>query len=252
MISPEQALAVIPAELRDPLLAEHRLIVQHYMERKWRPAELSGGHFCEIVYTILDGHAKGAYAASPSKPSNFPDACKRLENNASAPRSFQILIPRLLPALYEVRNNRGVGHTGGDVDPNHMDSVLVLSIANWVMAELIRVFHQLHVVEAQQVVDLLVERRIPTVWQAGDMRRVLDTSLKLSDQVLLLIASAPAQVATDDLYKWTGYENRGYFNRTLKELHKSRFVELANDEKAIQILPPGSKYVDGTLMPKYV
>jgi len=252
MISPAQALAAIPAGLRDPLLAEHRLIVQHYMERKWRPAELSGGHFCEIVYTILDGHAKNAYAASPNKPNNFADACKRLENNASVPRSFQILIPRLLPALYEVRNNRGVGHTGGEVDPNHMDSVLVLSIANWVVAELIRVFHQLPVAEAQQVVDQLVERRIPTVWQAGDMRRVLDTSLRLTDQVLLLIASAPAHVATDELYTWTGYGNRSYFNKTLRDLHKSRFVELSADEKSIQILPPGSKHVEEKLMAKYM
>jgi hypothetical protein len=47
----------------------------------------------------------------------------------------------MLPALYEVRNNRNVGHTGGDVDPNHMDSVAVLSKCNWIMGELVRVYH---------------------------------------------------------------------------------------------------------------
>lgn len=252
MLPPSQALATIPPGLRDPLLAEHRLIVQHFMERKWRPAELSGGHFCEIVYTILDGHAKGVYAAAPSKPERFADACRRLENNAKEPRSFQILIPRLLPALYEVRNNRGVGHVGGKVDPNHMDSVLVLGVANWIVAELIRVLHNLPIADAQKVVDLLVERRIPTVWQAGDIRRVLDTSLKLTDQMLLLIASSPLPVLTDDLFSWTGYDNRAYFNRALRDLHKSRFVELAVDKKSVQILPPGTKHVDRALMPKFV
>src|SRR6266851_1018203 len=76
--------------------------------------------------------------------------------NIHVPRSFQILIPRLLPALYEVRNNRGVGHIGGDVDPNHMDATFVISSCNWVMAELVRVYHDLSTNEAQEIVDTLV------------------------------------------------------------------------------------------------
>jgi hypothetical protein len=162
-VTPAQALSPIPQGLRDPLLEEYQGIVQNYLERKWLPSELSGGRFCEIVYTILDGFASTSYAASPSKPANFPHACRRLENNSSVPRSFQILIPRMLPALYEIRNNRGVGHVGGDVDPSHMDATAVLGMVNWIMAELVRVFHRLPTSEAQQVVDQLVDRRIPIV-----------------------------------------------------------------------------------------
>ena len=73
------------------------------------------------------------------RPSNFVEACRRLESNSGGPRSFKILIPRLLPLLYEIRNNRNVGHVGGDVDPNHMDATTVLAIVAWVMAELVRV-----------------------------------------------------------------------------------------------------------------
>lgn len=94
MIAASAALTAIQAGLRDPLLAEYQSVVQNFMEHRWLPSELSGGRFSEIVYTILDGHAKGAYAAAPTKPGNFEQACKKLENNAHAPRSFQILIPR--------------------------------------------------------------------------------------------------------------------------------------------------------------
>src|SRR2546423_10815380 len=102
-------LSAIPDGLREPLLAEYNSIISHYLERKWKPSELSGGLFCEIVYTILDGYGKGSYAAKPSKPSNFPTACQALEEHANSPRSFLILIPRALPPLSEVRNNRNVG-----------------------------------------------------------------------------------------------------------------------------------------------
>lgn len=45
------------------------------------------------------------------------DACERLEQAPASkfPRSVRIQIPRVLIAFYEIRNNRGVGHVGGDV-----------------------------------------------------------------------------------------------------------------------------------------
>lgn len=251
MIQPSDALKAIPAGLRDPLLKEFETIVQNFMERKWSPSELSGGRFSEIVYTILDGHARGSYAPAPKKPPNMVDDCRKLEGitGAHIPRSFQILIPRVLPALYEVRNNRGVGHAGGDVDPNHMDALAVLSMCSWVMAELVRVFHATTVDKAQALVDVLVERRVPLVWQDAEMKRVLDPRTPLPNQLLLLLASAPTKVPVSDLMKWTDTKSsnavaKKHFMRTLRTLHSGRKVELSEEESQVRILPPGSAIVD--------
>jgi hypothetical protein len=149
----------------------------------------------------------------------------------------------MLPALYEVRNNRGVGHVGGDVDPNHMDATLVSSMCNWIMAELVRVFHHLTIAEAQSVVDSLAERRVPLIWQSGDLKRVLDPNITLPDQVLLLIASSPVPIGTDPLLDWLDYNNKAYFKKTLKKLHEERKLNLSRDGKQVEILPPGSARV---------
>jgi hypothetical protein len=207
-VIPASALASIPAGLRDPLLDEYRQIVQNYVEHRWGPSELGGGKFCEIVYSILVGHASGSYPAAPAKPNDFPSACRALESNASEPRSFRILIPRMLPALYEVRNNRGVGHAGGDVDPNHMDATVVLSMCNWIMAELVRLLHATTTSEAQSVVDSLAERRIPLVWQSGDLKRVVDPSVSSEPKALLAVLKNPAYhfkrigLEADPLSQW--------------------------------------------------
>ncbi len=238
------ALASVPDALRDPLLGEFVQIVQNYLERRWSPSELSGGRFCEVVYTILEGYARSSYPSAPSKPRDFVAACRTLETHTHVPRSFQILIPRLLPALYEIRNNRGVGHVGGDVNPNHMDANAVLAISSWVMAELVRVFHGLSADEAQQVVDALVERRVPLVWTGEDVRRVLDPNLPLKDQVLLLLGSSPSRIRLADLLSWCGYKDKGYFLRLLRRMHRDRLVQLSADESSVQILPPGSKAVE--------
>jgi hypothetical protein len=239
-INKDTALAGVPDGLRKPLLAEFSQIVSGFMERRWSAAELSGGRFCEIVYTIVDGHARGSYAASPAKPTNFVDACRRLEANTGVPRSFQILIPRLLPALYEIRNNRNVGHVGGDVDPDFMDSSAVMSMSSWILAELVRVFHATTTEAAQRVVTELAERRLPLVWRSGQLRRVLKPELPLKSQVLLLLASSSTKTRIDELFKWTGYKQRPYFNRLLRQMHDARLIELDEAAGDVELLPPGS------------
>lgn len=136
-----------------------------------------------------------------------------------------------------------MGHAGGDVDPNHMDATVVLAMCNWVMAELVRVFHNLPTEAAQAVVDSLAERRIPLVWQDGDLKRVLDPKISLYDQILLLVGSATGSVAADDVLDWTDYTDKAYFRKLLKRLHDERKINLSKDGKQIQILPPGTKHV---------
>ena len=237
------ALQTIPVGLRAPLLDEYRQILQNYAEHRWLPSALSGGRFCEVVYSILVGYAAGTYPTSPAKPKDFVGACRALEANTHVPRSFQILIPRMLPALYEVRNMRGVGHVGGDVNPNHMDATLVLSMCNWIMAELVRVFHNLETAKAQSIVDSLAERQIPLVWQQGDLKRVLDPKIALPDQVLLLIASSPGPLNTNELLGWLDYKNKTYFRDLLRKLHKKRMLNLSSDGAHVEILPPGSEHI---------
>ncbi|RKY83800.1 hypothetical protein DRQ11_12515 [candidate division KSB1 bacterium] len=247
MITPDKALQVLPDGLRRPLLEEYGNIVTNFMERRWRPSELSGGRFCEIIYSILEGYASGSYPPSPVKPRNFVDACRRLEVHTNVPRSFQILIPRLLPGLYEIRNNRQVGHAAGDVEPDFMDSSLVVSIASWIIAELVRVFHGVSTAEAQNLVNNLVERRLPIIWKSGDIKRVLRSDLSLKDQILILLASEKSKVQVDTLFSWIEYEKRGYFNRVIRQLHRQRLVEFNEMRENVELLPPGADYVSNLL-----
>lgn len=253
MIVAAAALSAIPPGLRDPLLKEYRTIVQNFLEQRWLPSELHGGRLSEIVYTILDGHAKKSYVATPEKPANFVDACRGLEKNKlpHVPHSFQILIPRMLPALYDVRNNRNVGHVGGDVDPNHMDAVAVLSMANWIMGELVRVFHNITTAKAQQLVDALAEVRLPAVWTGDDgIKRVLETNLKLNEEILLLVAVSTPHVTSEQLIEWIEYGDDKYVMRTIRSLHKKRLIEFTEESGKVRILPPGTKAVQELIRKK--
>ena len=150
----------------------------------------------------------------------------------------------MLPPLYEIRNNRNVGHVGGDVDPNSMDAQIVVAMCSWILGELIRVLHNTTVKDAQKMVDFITNRKIPLVWEVGKMKRILNPSISLKDQVLLLISSTSGQTKIEDLFEWIEYENKGYFLKLLRQLHKSRLVELSAEETEIEILPPGTTCIE--------
>jgi hypothetical protein len=156
---------------------------------------------------------------------------------------LRVLIPRQLVALYEIRNNRGVGHVGGDVDPNAMDAATVHAQATWVLAELVRVFHGVGTAEAQAAVDALAERVVPLVWTVPGtaVRRVLEDALDASDQTLLLLHTGAGWMSVAQLacaIEYTGISK--YRSRVLFPLHTKRLVEFDKGNDRVHITPKGA------------
>ena len=236
-------LGAVPAALEVELFDRYREIERNFRERRWEPSELNGGKLCEVAYSILRGHIDGSFPSSASKPPNFVDACIGLAKAPSVfSRSVRIQIPRVLMALYEIRNNRGVGHVGGDVNPNYMDAVCVLQMAKWVVAELIRVFHDVSVDEASSLVDALSEREISLIWDTGQVKRVLDNSLTMLQKTLALLYSSTAPLKESEILESLEHSNPSVFRRdVLRKAHKNRLLEYHQSERTLKISPLGVK-----------
>jgi hypothetical protein len=149
----------------------------------------------------------------------------------------------MLPSLYEIRNNRDVGHVGGDVDPSFMDSSYAVAAASWLLAELIRTFHSLSVEDATRAVAHLTELKTPAVWVDEEVRRVLKPGISLPNQCLLLIASCGTAATVEKLASWTEASNKSYLRKVVKKLHSARMIEAANPDSSIKLLPGGAEAV---------
>jgi hypothetical protein len=254
MIDPSKFLSGIPQALREPLLKSYEEITTNYAEHRWEPAELNGGKFSEVIYSIVLGSLSGSFPAKPSKPPDMVAACRSLEQIPPNPsrigdRSLRILIPRTLQFLYEIRNNRGVGHIGGDVDPNYLDATAVYSMSSWVLAEIVRIFHAIPTKEAQETVDAIIERKLPLIWEFDGNRRVLDPSMEKSNQALLLLHSKPGWVSEKDLFAWVDYSNTTVFQKTiLKPFHKARLIEYDRAGRRVRISPLGVDTVERQIL----
>jgi hypothetical protein len=244
-------LPSIPADILSRLEQTYTEIKHHFRGSRWEPSELNGGKFCEVVIRLLEWHTSSPQTYTPFGTSirDFGQATRRFETLTSFPDSVRFHIPKLLNALYTIRNKRGVGHTSGDVDPNHMDASLVVAMTDWIMAEVVRIFHVVSTADAQVIVESLVSKQVQSVWEVDGKHRVLDPKLSYTDKMLLLLyRHHPKPIAEADLMDWTEHSNSSVFRRdVLKRCHERKLVEYSSDKRQVFLSPIGLVYVEKSL-----
>jgi hypothetical protein len=251
----DHIFALLPDELRNSLNKHYHEIKLNYARGHYEPAELNGAKFSEIVYRILEWHTNsGTYIPLGQSISNFNQGLRKLENLSGYNNSIRFHIPDVLCALYRIRNKRGVAHVAGEIDSNHMDSTFVVASADWIMAELIRIFHNVSLTEAQSIVESLVTKQIPIIWEIGDHKRVISPpgmKLTTGNKVLLLLyASHPKSVSFSNLLSWTEYDLRNkarFRNTVLKDLHKDDLLHLDGATDEVHLSPLGINHVEQKL-----
>jgi hypothetical protein len=244
-------LSALPDDLRAPLIATYAEIRRNFAERRWEPSELNAGKLSEAVFRVLEWYSSPTDDYTPLGVSlrNFGTSVRKFENQGHLPDSVRFHIPNALVFLYTIRNKRGVGHLGGDVNPNRMDAEAVLSTSTWVVAELIRIFHAVPVASAQALVEELVGKRTQLVWEIGTIKRVLVPALSHEDRVLALLYSEyPQPVEVRVLYEWAEHSHSTRFrNQVLRGLHKAKLVEYDEKQNLVHLSPIGIRRVEESL-----
>ena len=209
---------------------------------------------CEILLRYLQHDLTGHHIPFGTKIGNFAEECKNFEKlpRTAGPESFRVIIPRALLYLYTLRNKRGIGQVGGDVDENEMDALACARVAKWCLGELIRARHRLSVEDAQQIVDKLSQRDLPFVWEVLGKKRILSEGLSYPEKSLLLLYSDPSVgVAVEDLFAWTEHSNLAHYRRAvLGSLHRRRFVEFDKETNTVLISPKGIGHVQKKVLQK--
>lgn len=251
-VSAADAIAGIPDTLREELLGRFNDVVLQYRRGHWESAILNAGKFCEVVYTIIRGRADRAYPPLAEKPPNMVRACQQLEQagDAGLPRALRIQIPRCLLSVYEIRGNRGTGHAGAEINPNHMDAEYALHACQWMLGDLVRAFHQLDPNVARQVVEALTERMVPLIWDVGNgVKRVLDPSMDACERVLALLYATPSPVDQAVLRGWSEYKHPTRFKEEiLADLHARALVHFDRAAGMVVISPIGQQVVERELL----
>lgn len=247
----DTALQGVPNPFRDKITAAYRALKSDFAESRFDSAGLNVGKFCEATIRLLQHNVLGAHTPFGKPIPNFADECRKIitATSSTVPEPVRVLIPRALVFAYSMRSKRGIGHLAGDVDANGIDSATMIRVADWVLCELIRAYHAVSLEEAQDLIDSISFRQLPTIWSVNGKRRVLATGLTAGKQALLLLYSDPRSVVlAEDLCAWVEYSSLRDFKRlVLKPLHAKRLIELDLDSDTVHLSPKGAAAAEDIL-----
>jgi hypothetical protein len=248
----EAALAKVPKKFQERLISSYLDLKRNCLESRHEAAGMSMGKFCEIVLRHLQEKILGSFIPFGKKIDNFADECRKLVTapSGTATESERALIPRALVFVYTMRNKRGIGHVGGDIDANSIDVATMARVSDWIVCELVRINHSLSIEEAQDILDSISVRQLPIVWEVAGKKRVLKKGLNAKDQTLILLySSTDISVFIEDLFDWVEYSSvRHYKGNVLAPLHKERLLELDKDNDVVMLSPLGVQYVEAHLL----
>jgi hypothetical protein len=237
----------LPSEIVEHLITEYQGIKQNLAFRRFRPTELDGGRFGECMLRLFQHFDSGTHTPFGTQVTNSDSIINKMQNFTALDDSIRLSIPKLTRILMDVRNKRNVAHVGGGVDPSFSDSIFISHTADWILTELIRVYHSCSVDAATKMVRSINEIHVPIVASVDGFVRIQNTSLDNKQKVLVILYHKnPEKVSDADLIKWTEYSNSSRFKTSiLKALHDDALIHYHNGQ--CSLLPKGVLHVERTI-----
>jgi len=114
----EIALGGIDKQFRDRIVKSYIDLRAAFSTGQYDAAGLRAGVFAEAVARLLQQELTGTHTPFGTSLPNFSDLCRGFErvDKARGPESLRVIVPRALLFIYTLRNKRGIGHIGGDVN----------------------------------------------------------------------------------------------------------------------------------------
>lgn len=100
--------------------------------------------------------------------------------------------------------------------------------------------------ETDKLVTAIAERRIDGLWKDAGTKRVLNTKLETSEQVLVLLYDE-SPCSAEKLQEYATYKNQTNFRKILKRLDDKRLINLRPDGNCY-LLPPGVREAEALLL----
>ncbi len=211
-------------QLVDELLDAYEEAKSNFYLGGLRLSAVEGGRFCEAAFRLLQQRAFGRFdpLGRQLKTETIIQNLA-LVQTATLPDSVRLHIPRALRVVYDVRNNRDAAHLADGIDPNVQDATFVIGVLDWVLAELVRLHHNVGPAEAQRMVDDLVTRKAPVIEDFDGFLKVLRADLMAGPRCLVLLYQRGKEGATqEEMSRWVKPAMRTNLRRTLKGLAEDK------------------------------
>jgi hypothetical protein len=203
--------------------------VEKHQGGDWESVSLKGGKFVESITKMLAVYCGVTLPAQRSfKAGNILKNLEQL-NSSSVSDTVRIVIPKACHLIYEIVNNRGGRHAADDIDPNSMDTEVIMPTMSWILAELFRFSSTDTDPETAKTIIHSVVKRIYPHFEEIDGRPYINIKKLdgLSTAILILYYKYPSRILRRDLVEFV--ERHGFKNNAAKtSVHRA--MNLVDDQ----------------------
>lgn len=211
----------LDAKLVRELLDAHSEAKRNFYLGGLRLSAVEGGRFCEAAFRLLEFITQGKFTALGK---TLPSTDKLINDLAGLDGSkfndaVRLHIPRSLRLVYDIRNKRDAAHLADNIDPNLQDASLVIGVIDWVLAEFIRLYHNVPADEASKIVDGIVKRTAPVVQDFKGHLKVLNPALRVTEYCAVLLYQRGDEGALfSEIEGWVRPKMRANLRRALSRM----------------------------------
>jgi hypothetical protein len=220
----------IPSDIVDALETEFGGLESRFARRDWGPAELNGGRFAEAVLRFLEWRESGGHFTPVGTQLNRQQILNRVYNSASLPEGLRFHVAKCSEVLLDIRNKRDVAHLGTTISVDQMDAHLVMRLAAWILAEIIREEGGLSAQAAQDIIDRLSSRRLSLIEEVGGDLVVVATELPARERALVVLYHVyPEFMNIGAVRKAVGYQHTTRFRQIILQHAKAGITYVKGD-----------------------
>ena len=229
----------------DKILEHYQALKTAYRLQDWEKCLLRAGKFAETVMKGIHFLRTGQLVSSISVEREINEVANRTDLDDS----IRLLIPRSVRVLYDHRSRRGGAHSH-PLDLNPMDCTLAASLADWVLAELVRLYYTTDPEQAASIVRALIAKSIPIVERIGEDYVVLSPGASAREEIGLILHSRyPERTTTAQLKRWMPHQSPGNISTSLLNMEKAKQIHRSSDGAVLTSL--GVRVVEKETAPQF-
>lgn len=239
--------------LSSKLLEEFVDIERRFVLGEWEPATLNGGQFAEIAARLIYHIDSGNLNKRKDVDSclSYVEDSNNTNVHSFPHRRSALHLAKILRTLYKLRSQRGAVHIDPDYNANELDSMLVISLARWIVSEILRIFWSGDTTIVATTIREIVRYEVPAVLTVDNQFLVLHTDCSVEEEVLLLLHNVGEKGMSRTEIGKSIPKSAAAITRAIQLLTSPNFREIILRKDGNYILTPnGSKRIQSELSTK--
>lgn len=224
---------------------------QRFLAGDWKPAELDGGRLCEGIARALYQLDCG-FVTHSDLPGKLCDLMEDLNNKRvhTLDEGDRRHFCKAIRLAYKLRSDRGPVHISPTYTADYMDSMLILHVGKWILADFLRLAWTKDKNTIARTIAQIVQLESPLIHELDGTPLVLSHGVSAPTEILLLLNHAKGnKLHREELLRQAKNNTVAAVKTGITRLLKTNEIRNTAAQGELALTPVGQKRIIEQIIP---